>query len=779
MNRENDELEQQETNLETESSTTQATDASRDYHPYQDVTIPTNRYYFPIDPENHSIPRLGIGASAIVLDGVDRKTGGKVAIKFVHTYKGTAPVTETETREQFFDREILKTKSLANDPYLLEYLDDELLNHDQLVVLSSSAGTNAYDVQLLQPDAAGETAAKALQALNQYIENKPVNDLEDFQWNRELYRLRYALRQAIRNQVGEQFTNVQVLNGHRLMIMKKYQTTLSRLLIQQDLTVDEKLDLVLELLKALKQIHLSGIVHGDICPDNIMFRLSSKQDKDLMQELRQQGVSTRYLYELQSVLIDLGRVVKGDMQGQDQIPYGLPIKEANNRVVYAAPETMFMSERLPFERYRVSHIDDQLVLEPIWEFDNYTDEDNWLGELNHEQGEQAHKDAKSMYRLDNYFSPGDILYNSAWGFVVKAVEDNRVILSVDDIYKPDAEHYTLMKISMDDFLHHSQDETWEFDDILYVNFQQGIPADIFAIGIVIAETLIGDKLKASGLRAFSNRCKRMIVGNRTPQELMDERDFQEIYAAFRDLGLADMFALVMKCVLRGDKSLGYYCASHSDNTASATVCLLQDYSQIMSQYSALKVNNVLEHKLVALSQQLDQYKNVFGNNADRSEIFKEVGATKEELEKMEKDFESKSNEFAELTKVLQNTEDTLKQSHTSQKSLQAEKSDLIDDLEDKKAKIIQLDEELQSLNRTKDDLQENMQDLEQKLNLQIKILEEEKAELTGTQEHLKTQLEEFVGEFGDEFRKTVKAWGSRKKAAALLQDFRDTLFPAD
>jgi len=278
-----------------------------------------------------------------------------------------------------------------------------------------------------------------------------------------------------------------------------------------------------------------------------------------------------------------------------------------------------------------------------------------------------------MYRLDNYFVAGDILFNSTWGFVVKEVQDDRVFLSSEDIYQPDAEHYTLMKVSIDEFLQNSNDGTWEFDDILYVNFQQGIAADIFAIGIVIVETFVGVKIKASGLRAFSNRCKRMVVGGRTPQELIDERDFQGIYEAFRDLGLEEMFSLVLKCVVRGDKSLGYYCSSHSDNSASSTVRLLQDYSQIMNQYSALKVNNVLQHKLVALSQQLDEYKNVFGHNADRSEIFKEVGSTREHLEKVEQDFKNRNNEFSELTKVLQNTEETLKQSQSSQKSLQSEK----------------------------------------------------------------------------------------------------------
>jgi serine/threonine protein kinase len=776
MNVENDKLEQQKPDTEAEPKTAVQTVSAKGYEPLQDVTIPTNRYYFPIDSENLSIPRLGIGASAIVLDGVDRKTGGNVAVKFVHTYKGTAPIAETETRERFFDREILKTKSLANDPYLLEYLDDELLHHDQLVVLSSSAGTSAYDIKLIQADVAGNAVEQALQELNQYIESKPSNDLEDFQWNIELYRLRHSLRQAIRDLGDTQFSNVQVLNGQRLMVIKKYQTTLSRLLMQHELSVDEKLDLVLELLKALKQIHLSGIIHADICPDNIMFRLSSKQDIDLMQDLRQQGVSTRYLYELQSVLIDLGRVVKDDMRGQDQIPYGLPIKEANNRVVYAAPETMFISERLPFERYNVTYKEGQLVLEPLWEFDEYTDEDNWLGQISNEKGEGQHKDSNSMYHLENYFVAGDILFNSTWGFVVKEVEDNRVILSNDDIYKPDAEHYTLMKESIDAFLQNSNDGTWEFDDILYVNFQQGIPADIFAIGMVIVETFVGEKIKASGLRDFSNSCKRLLVGGRTPQELMDERDFQRIYEAFRDLGLEDMFALVLKCVIRGDKSLGYYCSSHSDSSASATVRLLQDYSQIMHQFSALLVNNVLQHKLVALSQQLDEYKNVFGHNADRSEIFKEVGLTKEHLEKMEEDFKNKSNEFAELTKVLQNTEATLQQTQSSQKNLQSEKSDILDDLGSKKSTIEQNLSDLKALREEKYTLQDDKDKLEAKLNQRLNKLKEEKAELTETMEHLKTSLGDFVEEFGDEFRRTVKAWGSRKKAAAMLQEFRDTLF---
>ncbi len=746
----NNEPKQQELNTEI---------GFQNYNPFKDISIPTHRYFFPIDPDKNSIPRLGIGASALVLDGVDRKTGGKVAVKFVHTYKGTAPLAETETRERFFDREVLKTKSLANDPYLLEYLDDELLNNDQLVVLSSSVGTNAYDIKLLPPEAAGDKAAHAFKKLNKYIENKPANNLEDFQWNLKLYRLRHSFRQAIRDNGDPQFLNVQIINGQRLMVMKKYQTTLSRLLMQQNLPIDERLDLVLELLKALKQIHLSGIVHGDICPDNIMFRLSSKQDMELMHELRQQGVSTRYLYELQSILIDLGRVVKDDMQGPDQISYGLPIKEANNRVIYAAPETMFMAERLPFERYNVTYKEGQLLLEPIWEFEEFTNEDNWLSELSDEKGEVRSTESTSMYSLDNYFVAGDILYNSIWGFIVKEVQENQVLLSSDDIYKPDTDHYTLMKVSIDDFFQNSNNGTWEFDDILYIHFQQGIPSDIFAIGIVMVETFVGDRIKTAGLRIFSNRSKRMIVGGRTPGELMDERDFQDIYAAFRDLGLVDMFKLVLKCVVRGDTSLGYYNADHSNNSALATVRLLQDYSQIMSQFSALKVNNVLENKLVALSQQLDDYKNVFGHNADRSEIFKEVGSTKEHLDNMESEFQKKSKEFSELTQILQNTEATLQQSLNNQKKLQSEKTDII--------KQDQAD--LRAMEQAKNTL-------ESELNAQIKRLEEEKSALTATLKHLKNSLDEFMSEYGDKFKKTVKAWRSRKKAAALVQDFRDTLF---
>jgi len=316
-----------------------------------------------------------------------------------------------------------------------------------------------------------------------------------------------------------------------------------------------------------------------------------------------------------------------------------------------------------------------------------------------------------------------------------------------------------MKVSIGDFLQNSNNGTWEFDDILYINFQQSIPADIFAIGIVMVETFVGDKIKASGLRVFSNRCKRMIVGGRTPDELMTEHDFLKIYEAFKKLGLVDMFALVLKCVLRGDKSLGYYCANHSNNSAAATVRLLQDYSQIMNQYSALKINNVLENKLSALSQQLDEYKNVFGNNADRSEIFKEVGTTKEHLQKLEQDFKDKSDDFAELTKVLQNTEKTLQQSLSGQKHLRSEKTDIV-----KQHEI-----DIKKSENTKNTLTEE-------LNQRIKMLEEEKAKLTTTQDHLKNSLGEFIDEYGSHFNKTVKAWGSRKKAAAMVQDFRDTLF---
>lgn len=777
------------------------------------VTEPTNdtlcilnsRYCFKLDPTNNTVPRLGVGASAIVLNCVDIKSGGDVAVKFVQTYKGNIPLSEIEARERYFDKEIEKTKSLVNDAFLLEYVDDELMCCEQLVSLKSAPGVKAYEIKMIDATDLSAESAEALKILNSHINTQERNSFSDRKWLYHLYKLRTDLRHSLRQNDKHHIKQAQILNGQRFLFTKKYQTTLSRLLIQQpNLILEEKLELLLELIKSLKQIHTMGITHGDLCPDNIMFRLASHKEKKLVQAIREQGISSRYLYELQTVLIDLGRVVKSDMcQHQDQVAVGIPVREANNRVIYAAPELISMSERLPFERYKITYTKGNLILEPMWEFEDISESDEWLGELTSPNGSNNSTEGMSRGRkLGQVFTTGDIIYNSSWGFVIKEAQEEKVILEPDAIYHPDYENNTLNRVDPDKFLEgQGEGGIWEFDDILYVNYQQGIPSDFFAMGMVLVETIVGNELKPGQLRIFSDYCKSIVVGNKSPSEILRETEINMVAEHFNKNGLDDLFEIVLRCVIRGDKTLGYYCSSHADNSPIATIKLLKDYSKIIYRYIAQSSQSDIQEQIISLKEQLERYKKVLGPNIDQTEIFRDIAMTKTKLDDAQQNIKEKDDEMIGLRSCITNANHDLENSHkqveslsdvvdslkqtlvdyeNDKKILTEEKNQIILDLEESSATANQLaenekalesnletrDQEINELQQTKNKQEDEIVSL--KTELSEKISMEQSLHITLTK--MTEMMNSFTEKFGDDFERNVKAWSSRKNAALLMSE---------
>ncbi len=787
------------------------------------LIIPTERYQFQIEADNLTIPRLGVGANAIVLDSIDVKSGVGIAIKFVQLHRGST-LSELESKERFFDREVEKSKALANDPFLLEYLDDCLLSHDDLVLLKTAPGIKAYQLSFIKADELSDQAQQALTALNQHIDHRAINDLTDTEWTNQLYQRRTALRETVSTQMQQ----AQVLNGQRFLIAKKYQTTLTRLLVQQpNLTTEERLELLLELIKALKQIHNMGITHGDLCPDNIMFKLSMHKDKKLAQELRREGISSRYLYELQTRLIDLGRVVKSDMKGLQRVTVGLPIRDANNRLPYAPKEMVSMAERMPFERYKISYRDNQLILEPLWEFEALSEEDELLGQLTlPEQGRggTATEGMSRGRRLGQMFTQGDILYNSTWGFVVEQTQEEKVIISSDDIYQLDHKNYTLQKVSKEAFIGDGSQDQWEFDDILYANYQLGIPADIFAIGMVITETIAGSKLEPGALRSFAERCKSMEVDGRTSDQISEDIELKQMADVFKELDLRDLFTIILRCVIRGEPSLGYYCVNHADDSSLATIKLLKDFTELAQRYLAYKTTDSMDEQLKQLTDQLDHYKNVVGPDSDRSVIFRNMAKAQLQIEDLETTNQQQQTEIAQLTENLANLTTEQQQLQQQHQALSQEKTDLTAKVEALEAKKAELEKDKADLQEDKANLQQDKQNLENDIanqKRQLEALKQSSAdeleakqtqitelnnELTDKQNQindlqtqindLKAQLEssksnefnlntkldimrerlkDLSNQYGTDFLSVVKGWGSRKEVAAILQEFADTL----
>ncbi|MBT4838706.1 MAG: hypothetical protein HON94_15325 [Methylococcales bacterium] len=763
-----------------------------------------SRYCFRLNPKENNVPRLGVGASAIVLDGVDTKSNAEVAIKFVQMYKGTSPLSEVEARERFFDREVIKTKSLINESFLLEYLDDELLSSDDLILLSSSTGVTAYDVKNLSADIIGADVRSALDDLNSYIKTKPVDDIEDYDWNEELYEKRTQLRKLVRKSNKSDVRNVQILNGQRFLVTKKYQTTLSRLLVQQpNLPSDEKLELILELIKSIKQIHTVGITHGDLCPDNIMLKLSSHINKELASEVKEHGILPKYLYELQTVLIDLGRVVKGDMESRDQIPVGLPVREVNNRVTYAANEVAAMSERLPFERYRITYSQGDLVLEPIWEFDHLKDSDEWLGELTINPDGESDVINKGR-RIGMMFRKGDVLYNSISGFVIKQVSDEKIILGTENIYQPDYEHFTLRKVPSEEYLEGCQEgHQWEYDDILYVSYQQGIPADFFALGIVIVETVVGKMIGPNALRVFSDHCKRIVVGSQTAAELTENKDLKPVLDAFKALDLADLFEIVLKCVIRGNKKLGYYCASHSDNSPIATIRLQSDFTRFFQKVIAVHSQTEVNNQLRNLGEQVDKYKNVLGPDLDRTAIFKEIGLTKVQLDELKlnngqlkEENSTQSQNLASLQtsvddnkKLNQELQEKLSQAESLAAALKLEvdsltklSGDQLSQIESQESKLSDLNGQITSSNQQADDLTSSKQELQDNLDDMTNKYQDSNAKEQDASAKITTmenEMKNFIEDYGNDFSKFVKGWGSKKPTVEMLKVFESALMGSE
>lgn len=667
--------------------------------------IPSDRFCFRLDPAAMTVPRLGVGAYAIVLDALDRKSGGEVAVKFVQVHRGAATPAEVETRERFFDQEITKIKSLANDPFLLEYLDDALLGCDRLVLLRPAPGANAYHLQLLDPADAGEEVAASLLALNDHLASRRCDLGNDEAWMDEVYRWRAQLRQAVARSAAPQLRAGQLLNGQRFLITKKYQTTLTRLLVQQpNLPNEERLELLLELLKALKQIHTMDITHGDLCPDNIMFKLSLLGDRDLIHEMREQGIPTRYLFEMQSVLIDLGRVVKGDMRGRGQLTVGLPVLEGNNRLSYAPMEMVLLSERLPFERYTITLQGERLVLEPLWEFETLTSNDVLLGELTRPaegRGNTATEGMSRGRRLGQLFTKGDILYNSSWGFVVEETGEETVTLLADEVYRFDHANRLLTRVPKEEFLSTSLDGgRWEFDDILHANYQHGIPADIFAMGMTIVETLVGHQLPPGALREFADRCRTIVVGKRTPAELANDTDLGVVAAAFAQHDLRDFFVLVLKCVVRGDPALGYYCRNHADNRKLATLLLLRDFSELTQRYRAVSLDDKVNSRIHELTEQLERYRQTLGSDVDRSQMYQDMAATKSRLAEMEKKNVRQLEEIEALKMRVGALTNALDDEKRALESLRGDKAALEEQLVAARNQVRDLDGRLRSAEET-------------------------------------------------------------------------------
>lgn len=786
----------------TDSTAAQTNEAQSNVNnPTNTLCIFDSRYCFSKNEQTQAVPRLGIGASAIVLDGIDLKSGGEIAIKFVQTYKGTSPFSEVESRERFFDCEVAKTKALINQSFLLEYLDDELLRNDRVAALRSAPGLKAYSIDLVNADELGAEVATALAELNAHIDSRPNDDVHESPWRQKLYQLRTHFRKTIKHANHPKTLNAQTINGQRMLITKKYQTTLSRLLVQQpNLTINEKLELLLELVKGLKQIHMLGITHGDLCPDNIMLQLSAKRDRKLLDELHQNGISSRYLYDLKTRLIDLGRVVKSDADVEAHT-VGLPVREMNNRMAYAAIEMVATSERLPFERYRITYQNGDLVLEPLWEFDDRSDTDELLGELSVAEGTQAGSGSMAENRrLGQIFTVGDILYNATWGFMVKEKLDEKVILSADIIYCPDYENNTLAKIDPAIFMAAKTDgEQWEFDDILYVKYQQGIPVDIFAVGIVIVETLVGKMLEAGELRTFSDHCKRLNVGKNTPADVADTKEVRTVADAFKKLGLDTVFEIALRCLIRSDPALGYYCRNHAVNSAIATMHLLQDFAQITQKVIAYHEESNIEEEFRQLNDQLERYKEVLGSNTDRTAIFRDVATTKTKLDDLRINLAEKTSEISGLkalvadkgnqnTKKDQNIElltksskalleektglqESLAEIENKYAGLQTEFADKTQNLDDANRKIDLMNTQLKHVS----DARENLETRFTALESQLSQTQERENSLSNRLGEMKKLLTEFTEQFGHEFDRTVKAWRSRKQAAIMLKEFELTL----
>lgn len=764
------------------------------------------------------VPRLGVGAYAIVLEGIDRKSGGYVAIKFIQLYRGAMQTSEIETRERFFDQEIGKIKALANDPFLLEYVDDALLRHDQLVLLRPAPGANAYQISFLDPHVAGPDVVAALAGMNQHLGQAPVAGEDDPAWSNELYVLRSALRQAVARSNNPQLLSAQLLNGQHFLITKKYQTTLTRLLIQQqNLPLEEKLALLLELIKALKQIHTIGITHGDLCPDNIMFKLSLQGDRALINQLREEAIPTRYLYELQSVLIDLGRVVKADFEKRDRVTVGLPIGEGNNRLPYAPMEMVLMSERLPFERYVVAREDGNLLLRPMWEFEVLSSADELLGELtlpSEGRGATAQEGMSRGRRLGHLFTKGDILYNSTWGFVVEETREDHVLLRGDDIYRYDHQNRMLVRVPPEVFLESGIDgRRWEFDDVLHANYQHGIPADIFAMGMTIIDTIVGNSLPPGALREFADRCRTIVAGKRTPKELAADPDLRLVAAEFGKLGLTDLFSIVLCCVVRADPSLGYYCRNHADDNRLATIRLLRDFTEFSQQFHAVHSDTHVEARIRELSEQLERYKQVLGTDVDRTAMYQDMAAAKTRLDELQRKCQRQSEEISVLQNSLAAARADLEESEQRRDALGEEKAATERALAEARSRIAELQARLEAASReaqtqatrivelendvarardaeaqAREALNAALQEVEN-LKDQIRALEEQtlalerniastkaaRAEDEQRLVALREKLAAFTSKYGPDYRRSVKGWFSRKPAAQLLADFSGIL----
>jgi chromosome segregation ATPase len=214
--------------------------------------------------------------------------------------------------------------------------------------------------------------------------------------------------------------------------------------------------------------------------------------------------------------------------------------------------------------------------------------------------------------------------------------------------------------------------------------------------------------------------------------------------------------------------------------------MLQDFAGVINNYSVLRANNAVEKKLLALTDQLDKYKNIFGKNADRNDIFQEVGQTKSQLEQVRMAFSEKSHSLDELQTLLKKTEETLHESKDNHQRLQGDKSTLINDLDQERATCEQQRESIAQLEQQKTELEEELVQLKHSSTKNYDALSQAKNTLeTELKQKIKNlesilsgltdKVSAFAEEYGDDFLRSVKSWGIRKHAAELMRQIHETL----
>lgn len=700
----------------------------------QDKISVSSRYSF-ASSDGLTVELLGEGGFARVYLGSDLHTGAEVAFKIPTIRPGDDPTT-IDSVEKFFDQEIEKLQSLSGVRNVLQYRDDSYFAFSDLVFIIPGNEKVHRFVHVTPPAAVAVSAAEVMRLLLALRQQPPTASIDDLYQERKKLRGLICRETDFLRNVGVRAADSVLLNGLRFLVTDRYQYTLQYIARSlPGVRTDSVLSLLEHPLGALVQLHLAGIRHGDIAPDNIMFDAEGSRFRETIAEevVRRPELQKiiedepQAFYNWRAILIDLGLVLHNPRQQHKSASMPTLFHLRRDKMLYASHEARTSTSDLAttIDCYRFDIPKDRAgklrLTRVLRKQDERSPEMFGLSRMSEDA---SVSDLSTLLRES--LQPGDVVYNSTHAFVVLNVAASYIELDPDRIYRTDASS-ALRPLQFEEFQEDAQRNGVDIvlRDPLQARRGYGIPADLFSFAMCIVFVVCSRaRVPTTHLSKFVDRMRSEGVQvGRTVDDWYETKE--EAVAAVRELfvssGLPELYRFVLRCCLRGAKDQGYYCASYAEDEVLCSVRALRDFvalrrTQISYDMLGKELSEVqtsykrMKDEADALAAKIETQSRVISANA------KELSQLREQRAALQIQVTTISTERAAVERQLEDKKQVCLQTEENIQKLEQKSAAEIESRKSAEKEIVVLRAEISDLTR-------KLSNAEKQLNLKSGELE--------------------------------------------------------